>query len=167
MTKAPDGEDGPVNGEGRNNGVDARPVGQAGVDHGGRLIHAPAHGGDNPFDDLHQVGVVLEDHVGLFEQSGPLHVDVLAGVHQDVTDGGVLEQRFQRAQPEDLIQDFARQLLPLDAAQRGVQASHEVLNDGENLAARGAVSQGHDLLEIYPAQQIAVDRGLELLICFR
>ena len=50
--------------------------------------------------------------------------------------------------------------VPLDAAQRGVQASHEVLNDGENLAARGAVSQGHDLLEIYPAQQIAVDRGL-------
>ena len=50
-------------------------------------------------------GLVLEDDVGLLKHAAPLHVDRLVGVHQDVVDGGILQQRLQRAQAEDLVQD--------------------------------------------------------------
>ena len=47
-------------GERRDDGVDARAVGEARVDHRRRLVDAPAEGRDDALDDAHHVLVVLE-----------------------------------------------------------------------------------------------------------
>ena len=55
-----DGEARSIHGQRRNDGVDTRAVGQAGIHHGRGFIHAPAHARDDAVDDLHQVRVVFE-----------------------------------------------------------------------------------------------------------
>ena len=47
-----DREQGAVQGQRRDDGVDAAAVGQAGVDHRAGLVHAPADPADDPLDDL-------------------------------------------------------------------------------------------------------------------
>ena len=51
--KAADREAGSVERQGRDDGVDARAILQAGVDHRGRLIDSPPDAGHDAVDDLH------------------------------------------------------------------------------------------------------------------
>ena len=74
----------PVEGQRRDDGVDARAVGQAGVDHRARFVDAPAHRADDPLDDAQQVLVVLEHERARFELALALHVDLVGAVDQDV-----------------------------------------------------------------------------------
>ena len=64
---------------------------------------------DDALDDAQQVRVVLEDDVGLFEHAVPLDVDLIVAVDQDVGDVRVLQQRLERAEPEELVQDVGDQ----------------------------------------------------------
>ena len=50
-----DREAGAIDGQRRNDGVDARSVGQAGIDHRRRFIDAAADAGDDALDDLHEM----------------------------------------------------------------------------------------------------------------
>ncbi len=59
-SKTADGEAGAVNGQRRNDGVDARSIGQTGVDHGRRFVDAPADARDDALNDLHEMRVVFE-----------------------------------------------------------------------------------------------------------
>ena len=81
------GETRAVDGQRRNDGVDARSVGQAGVHHGRRFIHAPSDARDDALDDLHQVCIVFERQPGQFELAGALDVDPVVAVDQNVGDG--------------------------------------------------------------------------------
>ncbi len=62
--EAADRERGPVERQRRNDGVDARAVGQTRIDHRRGLVHPATHAGDDAVDDLHQVTVVAERRVG-------------------------------------------------------------------------------------------------------
>ena len=104
--ETPDREQRAVHRDRRNHGVDARAIGQPGVHHGRRFVYAASHAGNDLFDDAQQVGVVLELHRCAVQFATPLHVDAVRRGHQNVADGGVLEQRFQRTEAEDLIEDF-------------------------------------------------------------
>src|SRR5690606_24229319 len=77
LRELPDGEHGAVEGEGRDDGVDPGAVGEAGVDHGGGLVHPPAHGGDDLVDDGPVLGVVGERQVGVLDAALALHPDVV------------------------------------------------------------------------------------------
>jgi hypothetical protein len=57
------------------------------------------------------VTVVLELDLGWLQLSVPLDVDLLPGVDQDVRHLGVLHQRLERSEPEDLVQYLADQRL--------------------------------------------------------
>jgi hypothetical protein len=116
--KAADGEASAVEGQRRNNGVDAGAIGQAGVDHGRGFIDAAPDAGNDALDDLHQVLVVLERQAGEFKLAGALDVDPVEAVDENVGNGVVLEQRFERAKAEDFVEDFARQALALGEAER-------------------------------------------------
>ena len=50
--------------------------------------------------------IVLEAQTRRFKFSSALHVDPVETIHQDVGDGWIFEQRFQRAEAEDLVQNL-------------------------------------------------------------
>ena len=60
------------------------PSGKPGVHHRARFVHAPADLRHDAVDDLQQVVVVAELHVGLFQLAAPLDVHLVRAVHQDV-----------------------------------------------------------------------------------
>ena len=45
--------------------------------------------------------------VVFFKLAAALNIDEVAGVHQDIADGVVLQQRLQGAESEDFFKDFA------------------------------------------------------------
>ena len=82
--------------------------------HDGRgIVDAAADGRDDALDDHADVGLVLEADVGFHHAAGALDVDVVEAVDHDVADGGILEQRLQRAEAEDLVEDLLDELLAL------------------------------------------------------
>ena len=64
-----------IDGQRRNDGIHARAVGQAGIHHGRGLVDPAADLGDNLLDDVHQVMVVFEDHVGLLQHPAALDIN--------------------------------------------------------------------------------------------
>ena len=113
-----DGEARAVDGQRRNDGVDAGSVGQAGVHHRRRFIDPASDARDDALDDLHQVRVVFERQPGQFEFAGAFDVDPVEAVDQNVGDGGIFEQRLERAEAEDFVENFARQPLAFGEAER-------------------------------------------------
>ena len=62
--KAADGEAGTINGQRGNDRVHTRAIGQAGVHHGRRLIHAAAYSRHYAINDLHEMPVIFEAQSG-------------------------------------------------------------------------------------------------------
>jgi hypothetical protein len=97
----------PVDRQRRDDGVDARAVGQPGVDHRRGLIDAAADLADDLVDDPHQVAVVFEGDAGQLELALALDVDLVVAVDEDVGDGRLLQQRLERPQAENLVEHLA------------------------------------------------------------
>jgi hypothetical protein len=91
--------------------VDARAVKQPGVAHRMRFIDATANRRDDLVDDAKQMRLVLETHAGRFEDAGPLDVNALMAVDQDVVDGRVLEQRLKRPKAGHLIENLQYEIV--------------------------------------------------------
>ncbi len=68
---------------------------------------------DDLADDPHQVAFVGEAGLGFLDLAAPLDEDDRRGVDHDVGDRRVLEQRLQRPEPEQLVEDVLDQLLAL------------------------------------------------------
>ncbi len=162
--EAADGEACAVEGERRNDGVDAGAVLEAGIDHGRRLVDAAADARDDAVDDLHQVLVVFERRAGDFELAGALDVDAVKAVDEDVGDGGVLEQRLERAEAEDLVEDFAGEALALGEAEGNRLAVHRIANEDENFFAGGVAGGAAEFFEVEAIEDLAVQVGFYLLV---
>ena len=162
--EAADGEAGSVEGERRNDGVDAGTVLEAGVDHGRRFVDAAADAGDDAVDDLHQVLVVFERQAGDFELAGALDVDAIEAVDEDVGDGGILEQGFERAEAEDFVEDLARELLALGEAERDGFAVDRVADEDEDFFAGGVAGGAAEFFEVEAIEDLAMQVGFDLLV---
>ena len=77
---------------------------------------------------MHQVPVVLEDDGGLLQHPVPFYIDRAAGVHQDVVDGRILQQRLQRAKAEDFIQYLLRQPVAFRRRERNILLPDQLVN---------------------------------------
>ena len=136
--------------ERRNHRADARAIGQARVHNRRRIVDAAANGVDNAIDDHAHVRVILEPDIGLHQASGPFHVHVVEAVDQDVADGWVLEQRFQRAQPEDFVQNLFDQLFALAHGHGEGFVYDELLHHDADLPADAFFVE---VLELFRRQQ--------------
>ena len=162
--KAADRKTGAVERQRRNDGVDARAVRQAGVHHGRGFVDAPADAGDDAVDDLHQVLVVLEGQAGDLEFAGALDVDAVEAIDQDVGDGRILEQRFERTEAEDFVQDFARQALALGEAERNGFAVDRVADQDQDFFARRIAGGPSEFFQVETIEDLAVQVGFDLLV---
>ncbi len=108
----------------------------------------------------------LNTIVGGLEPAVPLDVDLVVPVHEDVGDVRVAQQRLERAEAEQLVQDVDDQALALDEAERGRprflpdHLDDQVADLGLGLLARQSVQP----LEVQAVEQLLMDAGLQFLI---
>ena len=112
LRELPDRDDGPDERQRRDDRVDARAVGQAGVDPRARLVDAPSERGDDPVDDPQDMLVVQEVRVDPQDLAAALDVDLVRPVDHDLGDRVVVEERFQRAQAGDVGDGVLDELQP-------------------------------------------------------
>ena len=112
------------------------PSGEARVDHRRAVVDATADAADDAVDDAHQVLVVLERRRQPVELAAALDVDVLVGVDQDVADRRIAQQRFERPEPEDLVDDIAKNRVALAHAERHALFGNQVEEQRANVRFR-------------------------------
>ena len=90
-------------------------------------------------------------------------------VHQDVRHCRILQQRFERPEPEQLVQDVADERLALVQAQRHalVLAIEQILDDRPDLRLRIGPRRLRQAIEVQPVEQILVDFAFECLVLRR
>ncbi len=137
---------------------------QAGIDHGRRLIDAATDAGDDAVDDLHEVLVVFERQPGDFQFAGALDVDAVEAVDENVGDGRILEERFERAEAENFVENLARQLLALGKAERHGLAVDRTADEDKNFFARGIAGGAAEFFEVETVEDLAMQVRLDLLV---
>ena len=151
-----------VHRERRDDRVDARSVRQARVHHRRAVVHAAADGRHDAVDDAHQVLVVLERRGHALQLAAALDEDVLVGVDQDVTDGRVVQQRLDRAEPEHVVQQLDEKHFALAEAERDVFFGEQLAEQRADFALSARAVGLRQRFEIQPVEQLLVDVRLEL-----
>ncbi len=140
--EAPDGDARTVDRQWRDDRVQARTVGKAGVDHRRRTVEPQAQRCDDPLDQVHdRVGVEFEDD-GL-QTARALDVGAPRTVDHDLGDRRVGEQRLERTETRDFVGELLEQLVEADARQQGLLVAQEL---GEAGPERDGVVGGADVV---------------------
>ena len=158
-----DGEMRTVHGERLDDRVDTRPIGKTRVDHRRGVVDAPADRRDDPVDDLEEVPVVLEADVGALQLAVTLDVDALEGIHQDVRDRRILDQRLERAQPEDLVEHLPDEHLALVEIERHDLLRQQVVHHFPNRLDHLLPVDLVEIREVEAVEETPVDAPLDLL----
>jgi len=93
----------------------------------------------------------------------PFHIDFVKAVDQNVGDGGIFEQRLQRAQAENLVEDLARQAFALGKAERHNFGVDRVAYNDQHFVARRIAGGLAQFLQIEAVEDLAVQVGFDLL----
>jgi hypothetical protein len=134
------------------------------IDHRRRLVDATSDPGDNLVDDVQKVPVVLKGEAGLLQHAPAFNVDRVIGVHQNIADGVVLEQRLQGTEAEDLIDHLLGKPVALRAAERDSLLVDDLLDGEEELLLAAALLHLSQLVEIDALDEFLVDGGLDVLL---
>ncbi len=160
--EAPDGEQRSINGKRRDDCVHTGTIREPRVYHGRAVVDPTPHATHDPVDYPEQVPVVLERGGKPLELPAALHVDELVRVHQDVADGGIPEERFQRTQAEDLVDHLGKDDLTLAHAQRRAFFRDQLEEERANLRLRPCTLRVGERLQVQPVQELSMYVGLEL-----
>ena len=95
----------PIDGERRDDDIDARPVGQPRVDHRAELVDPAADGGENSLDRVAERLLGGEANGGLFDSAEPLDIDRVRPVHHHLLDLGIGEKLLERPETDRIAQD--------------------------------------------------------------
>ncbi len=132
--------------------VDARAVGQSGVDPRARLVDAATERGDDPVDDPEHVLVVEEDGVDAQDLAAALDVQVVRAVDHDLGHGLVGEQRLERAESAHLADELLHEPHPLGTRHRKAVGGDDPVDDaldlGPELLRLGVEQRGEDELDL-------------------
>jgi hypothetical protein len=109
------------------------------------------------------VVVVLERDPGALQAAVPLHEHLRMAVDQDVVDGRIGQQRLERPQPEDLVDDLVGDEPALRRAQRRDLLVHEIDDQRPDPLDRRVPAEPVERLEIQSVEDRPVQAGLELL----
>ena len=106
---------------------------------------------------------IAEDDGSLLQHAAPLDVDGVIAVDENVVDGRIVEKRLERAEAEDLIQDFLGDLVAVLCAEWNVLLTDKLVDGREEALATAVYVRldGCEPCEIDAAQQFAMDGRLE------
>jgi hypothetical protein len=91
-----------------------------------------------------------------------LDIHLLGPVHQDVADGRVLEEDFERPEAEGLVENFFDELFAFDPVQQRVFGVAEVLDDASDVPAHAVGAEIFDAGEVESFDEFAVDDAFEI-----
>ena len=160
--KLADREQRPVQRARRNDRVDARAVGKARVHPGLRFVDPAPDGGDDAVDDSQQMALALEAHRRRLEDAVPLHEHLPVRVDQDVGDRRILEQRLQRAQAQDLVEQLLDQETELLGVERRALGREQLIDDRGDLAPQVRLGDLLDGSQVQLLEQALVQARLEV-----
>ena len=109
------------------------------------------------------MGVVFERQRRQLQLARSLHIDSVEPVDQDVGNGGVLEQRFERPKTKNLVKNLARQALALGKAQGDGFALDRIANDDEDFVASGIAGLAQ-FFQVETVEDLAVQVRFYLLV---
>src|SRR5208282_1222766 len=101
---------------------------------------------------------------GDFEFAGALDVHAVEAVNKNIGNGGIFEERLERAQAKDFVEDLARQLLALGETERNRLAVHGTANQDENFLARRISGGPAEFFQVEAIEDLAVQVRLDLLV---
>ncbi len=160
--ETPDGEGGAVEGERRDDHVDALAGRQPGVDHRIGLVHAAVDGGDDALDGLHELFVRGEPYGHRLDPARALDVDLVGPVDHDLGDGGVFEERFEHAEAERLVDDAPDQPVAFGGGQDRALAADDVAQYALQAAAPLGRRQRRHLGEVDLFEELRAVDGDEM-----
>jgi hypothetical protein len=85
--------------------VETTPIGKPGIDHRTRSIDAKTERGDHTLDRRQELLVARKGGIGTTQLASSIDPHLLWAIDQDIRDLGVPQQRFERAQAKDPIDD--------------------------------------------------------------
>ena len=147
----------------RNDRIETRAVAHTCVDHRAGLIHTASYPRDDPIDDLHQVIVVAEHNGRFLHAAATFDIDILGAVDEDIADRRVVQQQFERSEPERFVEHFADELVSFRSVQQRGFGVAKVLHNHANLAAQHIAFEFADLGEVEFVDQLAMDPLLHLI----
>ena len=107
------------------------------------------------------MAIALEVNSCLDQLPVPFNVDILVRVHQNIGDGGIFQQRLQRSQAEDFVQDFFRQAVALRHADRQVVFAKNLFQLLLHLPAQLVPALRFDSIHVQHTQKLLVYTCLE------
>jgi hypothetical protein len=154
-----------------NHGVDTGTVGKASVNHGGRLVDAPAHLAHDLVDDSTKVDFVDKSHIGPNDLASLLDVHVERPVDHDLGNFGIVQEGVDGTVSEDIGGDLVEKLTAIAHCERNglllIDGPLEHLHDPETqLGVRHlpVVKSGTQLLH-YLEMQAASQLGESFVAC--
>jgi hypothetical protein len=105
----------------------------------------------------------LEHYLSTFQAAVALDVDLLIGVHQDIRNLWILDERFQRTEPKDLVQHLYNNCVPLLEVERYRFLSDQVLHYSANCLGYLLTFEPIEVREIQALEQFTVNPTLYLL----
>ena len=111
--KPPDRQQRAINGQRRDDRVDARAVWQASVDHRRALVDSSSDPAHDAIDHAQQLPIVLECRRYALEDAASLDEHVFVSVHEDVAHRRVPQQGLERPEAEYVVEHLREQRLSL------------------------------------------------------
>ncbi len=110
--------------------------------------------------------LVLEAHGHLLELAEALDVDLLMGVDKNVAHGRVLEQRLDRPEPGQLVENLGGEILELARVQQYALGAHIIRNDLGDLCAQLLPREAlqHGKIEVVDELTVQADLGFQQLL---
>src|SRR5258708_40043546 len=99
------------------------------------------------------MAVVAESYVDLLQSPSSFDVDEVLIIDEDVRDGVVLQQRLERSQSKDLVNQVGLQLILLDGAKRHFLFRHNVLDQQRDRLHGFSIVDGGQFFQIHLRQQ--------------
>ena len=124
--EAPDRQDGAVERQRRDDDIDARAVGEPAVAERLGLVDAAAERREDPLDGVPEVALAREPHRRALDAAGALDPHRRRAAHHHLLDGGVGEQRLERAEAERALGDPPGELGAGVLVEDGRLAIHEL-----------------------------------------
>ena len=155
--KAPNRNQGAIQGQRRNNRIDAAAVGQSAIDHGAGLIDAPPGLADDPLNNVQQVPRISKRYGSPLQLPRPFHIDRVVTVYEDVGNGRIFHQGLERAQAKGFVQHLVDEPLALGAAQQAGAALAEFLGDAADLLLQLVLVHGADRGQVHGHDQLMME----------
>jgi len=143
--------------------VQTRAVGELGIDHWRDFVDTPTRSTHQSLDEVQQMVVAGELHVGLFELAVPLDVYVPRAVDEDVADVLVVHQFLQRAEAVNFVEDVLHHRLPLIRGQGHRFARAEMRGQRFQLLAELRFREFARLGQVDGVDHLPMNAGLQLL----